>query len=349
MIFIPKKLKIGFQNRRDTYTGKLAYVTYYDEKENLRKETSWESWRSKDIDPIGYDNVPMEGFVLNKKVGDYHYNWNGRQAWIRVYDPRGFEFEIGVDNLLHILENTSSIVGKGLEGEFIYAFDGGSLVLLSTKSNDYIQATRMSKAVFEKRKISKKELVKGHVYKDKNDESLVYLGDYDTCEYDSYGDELAGHVREIVKRPWFLKRDYAKSYKTLPYLVEEVGDRSAEYADLFERYVKNNTGYNPIVVKEEVLYTLEEFKENVKARFFPNYYSHIWYSYVSNKTFCARWMEEDDLLVQITKNYREKNYRGIFSNVEYLIMTWEEAWVKTQPYYFVFKNKEGVIIMEKHA
>lgn len=39
-IFIPKKLKIGFQNRTDTYTQKLAYVIYYDEKNKLRKEQS---------------------------------------------------------------------------------------------------------------------------------------------------------------------------------------------------------------------------------------------------------------------------------------------------------------------
>ena len=31
MIFIPKKINVGFQNRKDTYTGKLAYVIYYDE------------------------------------------------------------------------------------------------------------------------------------------------------------------------------------------------------------------------------------------------------------------------------------------------------------------------------
>ena len=31
-IFIPKKINVGYQNRSDTYTGKLAYVIYYDEK-----------------------------------------------------------------------------------------------------------------------------------------------------------------------------------------------------------------------------------------------------------------------------------------------------------------------------
>ena len=44
-IYIPKKIKVGYQDRSDTYTGKLAYVIYYDEKNKLRKEKSWNGWR----------------------------------------------------------------------------------------------------------------------------------------------------------------------------------------------------------------------------------------------------------------------------------------------------------------
>lgn len=51
MIYIPNKLKVGFQNRSGTYTGKLAYIIYYDQKGKLRKEPSWNNWRSKDIEP----------------------------------------------------------------------------------------------------------------------------------------------------------------------------------------------------------------------------------------------------------------------------------------------------------
>ena len=35
-IYIPEKIKVGYQNRNDTYTKKLAYVIYYDEKGKLR-------------------------------------------------------------------------------------------------------------------------------------------------------------------------------------------------------------------------------------------------------------------------------------------------------------------------
>ena len=134
---IPKKIKVGYQERKDTYTGKLAYVVYIDEKGVLRKAASWESWRDKKLDAHEFDNVPTSGFVLNKKVGDYRGSWNGRQAWIRIYDPRGFEFEISVENLLFILQESSCIKGKGLEGEFVYSWDKSDLVLLPVTSQEY--------------------------------------------------------------------------------------------------------------------------------------------------------------------------------------------------------------------
>lgn len=86
-IYIPEKIKVGYQNRNDTYTKKLAYVIYYDEKGKLRKETSWNSWRDEKIEPDDFDNEPTRGFVLNKKVGGDRYGWNPRQTYTRVYDP----------------------------------------------------------------------------------------------------------------------------------------------------------------------------------------------------------------------------------------------------------------------
>ena len=136
-IFIPKTIKVGYQNRNDTYTQKLAYVIYYDQKNVLRKQKSWEGWRDKNIEPQEFVNEPTSGFVLNKKVGDYKSDWNHRKAYCRVYDPRNYEFEITIENLLYILENSNSIKGKGLEGEFVYGWSGKDLILIPTSSPDY--------------------------------------------------------------------------------------------------------------------------------------------------------------------------------------------------------------------
>ena len=67
---IPEKIHVGYQNRDDTYTGKLAYVIYTDDKGKLRKERSWNGWRDHKIDSQDFENIPTDGFVLNKKVGE---------------------------------------------------------------------------------------------------------------------------------------------------------------------------------------------------------------------------------------------------------------------------------------
>jgi hypothetical protein len=178
-LFIPSRINVGFQKRKDTYTGMLAYVIYYDQKGVLRKETSWQSWRDDKIQPIEYDNVPTEGFVLNKGVGGARqsYGWNTRNEYIRIYDPRNFEFEISVANLLFILRECNCSKGKGLEGKFVYAWDGTELVLLPESSKDYSDSTNYTK--LQSQKIKAKELIRGATYINKKQESLVYIGRFD--------------------------------------------------------------------------------------------------------------------------------------------------------------------------
>lgn len=197
-IFLPKKINVGFQNRSDTYTKKLAYIIYFDTKGILRKEKSWESWRDKKIDNIIYDNEPTEGFVLNKKAGGYSTGWNHRQTYVRVYDPRGFEFEISIANLLYILENTNSIKGKGLEGEFVYGFDGKDLLLMPALSPDYIELTEFNKTLYENKSIKSKDLKIGATYLTKQNDKWIYIGKYDNHGYRTNGKSIFGFIMNEV-------------------------------------------------------------------------------------------------------------------------------------------------------
>lgn len=178
---IPNKIKVGFQERSDTYTKKLGYIIYYDNKNKLRKEASWQSWRNKNIEPEEFDNIPTEGFVLNKKAGGYKTGWDMRQTYIRVHDPRGFEFEISVANLLFILEECSSLKGKGLEGSFVYAWDGVELVLLPTSSQEYIKSADFTK--LQIKKVDKFDIKEGRLYLTKDKEEVIYLGRHEWSEY----------------------------------------------------------------------------------------------------------------------------------------------------------------------
>lgn len=236
-LFIPIKCKVGFNLRKDTYTGKLGYVIYHDGKK-WRKEDSWNGWREKfiegeeyeatrrkqyddrftynnkhytgddlkrqmdwlgtyeafkpsigklvndkTIEPIEFDNVPTEGFVLNKKAGGYSTGWNHRSTYCRVYDPRGFEFEISIPNLLFILQECNAMRGKGLEGTFVYAWEGKDIVLLPTSSEDYQQSANFTK--MQSGKVGVKDLIVGCVYRDKKLVDYIYLGKFNWL-YGSY-------------------------------------------------------------------------------------------------------------------------------------------------------------------
>jgi len=234
-LYLPEKCKVGLQIRQGTYTGKLGYIIYHDGKV-WRKETSWESWRHKEgkprndwnpttreydegvyegVEPIVFDNIPTAGFVLNKKAGGYSSGWNHRQTYSRVYDPRGWEFEITVPNLLYILQECNSYKGKGLEGEFVYSWDGKDLVLLPVSSPDYVackEYTDLQSVKFN----SREDLFEGGTYLTNKQEELVYLGRYEVCT-DTYNNKVPFEIEDRYRRgdvKLFQKRHvFAKVYE----------------------------------------------------------------------------------------------------------------------------------------
>lgn len=206
-LYIPKRINVGYQLRQGTYTGKLGYVIYWDDKGKLRKENSWQSWRHKPdswevpeflyewvdgkrvgtknpnakqygdvVKPEAFDNVPTEGFVLNKKAGGVGsgWGWHDRVEKCRVYDPRGFEFEISIPNLLFILTECNSVKGKGLVGQFVYSWSGTELVLLPVSSNEYKECLEYTN--LQAKKVSLRDVKVGYNYKLKNGSVATYLG-----------------------------------------------------------------------------------------------------------------------------------------------------------------------------
>lgn len=263
-IFIPKQINVGFQNRSDTYTKKLAYIIYFDHKGVLRKETSWQSWRDKEIDNIIHENVPTSGFVLNKKVGGYASHYNHRQTYVRVYDPRGFEFEISVPNLLYILENTNSIKGKGLEGDFIFAWEGKELLLIPTESPDYKEITEFNEIMHTKTYIKGKELILGATYLTKDNQKYVYLGKFE--EYYYNGEKKKGKSFYFYSETSYGGVVIRKSLGEYIISVESE-ECVANYADLIDELEKNYH-YSPIddTKDEYVNYTKEELEDILENR-----------------------------------------------------------------------------------
>lgn len=231
-LFIPQTIKVGYQERNGTYTGRLAYVIYYDEKGKLRKETSWKRWRSKDIDPDDFKNEPTEGFVLNKEV--QRYNWShfsSNRSYIRIYDPRGIEFEITPENLIGLLME-SNCNKRMLEGEFVYAWHGPELVLLPCNSEAYKDAVEHT--LRQSKKVSARDLVEGCSYTLKDGDEVIYMGRYKWYKWDGYTDKP--HAREMKRKHVFWngsKFEKFDSTNKLSYLNSP--EPVQEYAELVDK------------------------------------------------------------------------------------------------------------------
>lgn len=178
-LFIPDMINVGYVKRSDTYTGKLGFVIYWDQKGVLRKEKAWEGWRDKKIKADSFKNEPTEGFVLNRDVGGARrsYGWDVRIEKVRVYDPRGFEFEITVPNVLFILKECDCSRGKGLEGKFVYSWDRNELILLPATCEEYKRSQNFTD--LQSKTVKSKELIQGASYITKRQEILTFVGRFD--------------------------------------------------------------------------------------------------------------------------------------------------------------------------
>lgn len=208
---IPNKIVAGFNKRNDTYSGKLAYVVYYRNKAETKivKEKSWNGWVDKSMGTEVYENVPTEGFVINKNAGGVGsgWGWNDRAMKFRVYDPRGFEIEITPRNLLYLLNECTSTKGKGLEGEFVYGWSGADLILVPVDSPEYKNSVENGK--FKQRKVNHKDVKPGMSFTTKSKEEVIYMGRFHWLT-----------VKEM-RRPDFMKgRSRYSSNVFVPHIVE---------------------------------------------------------------------------------------------------------------------------------
>ena len=235
-LFIPKKIRVGFQKRDGTYTNKLAYVIYYDLKGKLRKEKSWQSWRDHGIKPVEFDNEPQDGFVLNKGITRYPWSsFGSNRSMIRIYDCRGIEFEITPENLIGLLMETNCSK-RGLEGEFIYAWCGTELVLLPCCSEEYSEAVKHTERLGKK--ISARDLKPGCSYTTKQNEQVIYIGRFPWFTWDAYSHKTRiSQKKHIFAHPTKLKYGNKFFPKDASFLAELDNDDPVQnYAELVDEF-----------------------------------------------------------------------------------------------------------------
>ena len=250
-VFIAPKLRVGFRERTDCFTGKLAYVIYYDDKGKIRKEKSWESWRDNKIDPMEFDNAPMDGFTLNKDIKRYNGEWfSSNRTMIRVHDPRGFEFEVTTENLIAILMHTDCL-RRGLVGQFVYAWIGTELILLPTNSEEYQVASKYTAGL--SKKVSVKTLIPGVSYKTKKQGDTIFLGKFNWYEYANKKDSKNARGLRQESKVMVFTNDEGKTFckkSSADFLSEANSDTPvSNFAELVEMF--NKKQYANKIVKFE--------------------------------------------------------------------------------------------------
>lgn len=247
-LYIPKKIKVGYQKRADTFTNKLAYIIYYDDKNVLRKEKSWNSWRDKEIEPDDFDNKPQSGIIINKNVSRYNWShFSSNRTYIRMHDPRGFEFEISPENLIGILMN-GDCSKRVLDGEFVYSWSGTDLVLLPCNSEEYQTSLEFTK--LQANKIGAKDLIPGFAYRTKREENVVYMGRFNWYKFESVkggdngrfiGKTCTTQYKQTDKKYHIFKIEGSMVPKTsLDFLSHKLGDEPvSDYAKLMDELNKN--------------------------------------------------------------------------------------------------------------
>jgi len=340
-IFIPEKINVGFQNRNDTYTKKLAYIIYFDQKGILRKETSWQGWRDEKIPNQILENVPTSGFVLNKKVGGYNTGWNHRQTYCRVYDPRDFEFEITIPNLLFILENATSTKGKGLEGDFVYGWDGKDLILIPTESPDYKELSEFNEKLHQKTSFQGKDMILGGTYKFKNNTNKIYMGKFQKSNgEDKEVNEYFFHETSDYED------DYFSSYKSLSGQIIDAVDKNCveNYAELMDKLnAKKYISQRDQKKDKYIDYTLDKFKKHAEEC----YYNGHFYNENGDKFFISKyreyWYGSRNTIPKYDVSNSDRNRSGDTLDREMAI---ERVYEKYKPCYLATYKSNGEIIKE---
>lgn len=143
-VTIPAKHYVGMVVRNGSKIP-LGFITPWGEDKAAQKRMATvDSWcnagRKDSLPTTVIENTPMLGFKMS---GDIRRGMQGGQDKWRIVDPRGFELEITSENLSMLLADTTLEKGEILD-QCVWAREGGQNLLLTTVSEEYIEAVKMT-------------------------------------------------------------------------------------------------------------------------------------------------------------------------------------------------------------
>ena len=252
---IPSKLKVGYKSQEITTNGNLGYVIHYNIKTGLLTSAkSFESWRDKNIETNDFDNKPTSGFIFSRSISRSGFYRGSKIEKVRVYDPRGFDVEISISNLMEIIEQFD-IEKSEIKGELVYGWSFGRMSLIPATSNVYNQSVEVSSQLSVK--FSLKDLVIGGIYECVDGSNLkpinmIYIGRFNVNssinEYSSFKSlKTTRHYSDLGGKHIFLNKD--------SYFDNE------KYRIVNPKNVLRNIGsISDLEVNEEIINFAENFK-----------------------------------------------------------------------------------------
>lgn len=191
-LYIPPKIKVGQVERDGTFLGCLAYVIPSEKSGNkFRQEDGWLGWLNhhKEVgERLVFDNKPRRGYFLNKSIKRVSYSSFGSTVQkMRIFDDRGFEFEIDMKNIAMLAQSCDISKGEILQ-DCVLAWDGKNVVVLPTTAAEYIEIVgEKLKNKEHKEKLKSGEIPEFQVGQvcssTKNKNKYVYLGEAKNSNY----------------------------------------------------------------------------------------------------------------------------------------------------------------------
>lgn len=215
-IKIPSKVYVGFQGRRSEDEVPLGFMTPYDETAaGKKRQATVDGWangygHSKTFNSVIIDNEPMIGFKIGRAIRRSS-RYSGTSTAVRIEDPRGFELEISIENLV-MLMNRNIMEDCELMQECVWGRDGGKNVLLPVNSDEYKKY--LDTQVLVSNKVSVKDIKPGDIIKLLGEEGTrEYMGGLfplvketdNSHDYRTYHSSMAVDV-ELTDRKRFIVR-----------------------------------------------------------------------------------------------------------------------------------------------
>jgi hypothetical protein len=136
------QLYVGFHRHGDRMpVGRM--VNYVDNKTNQKLRDKIEDWSAygagskAKLNSLIIDNKPMTGFRISRS--QINAGWYQTPDYIRVEDPRGFEVDITIPNMI-MLTNNNILDNGEIMHECIWGRDNAINVLLPVNSVPYKEA-----------------------------------------------------------------------------------------------------------------------------------------------------------------------------------------------------------------